>query len=334
MTTTIDRRGALAAIAAGATLALPRRARAQTLEKVSYQMGWVPQAEQGGFHQAAATGIYRDYGLDVELRKGGPQVDLNAPLLAGRVDFVESNGFSVLTYVREKLPGIAVASMFQKDPRVLLSHPGVGNDTLEELKGKPILIATVGRQTYWPWLKAKYGFMDEQARPYTFSMAPFLADKRLTQQGLATSEPFDLRAAGVEPVVHLLADHGFDNYQSVLMTSPRMVADKAELVGRFVEASLKGWASFLDGDPSPAFAAIRKGNPDMSDEKMTFARDTLKTSAVLSGGDAGRLGLGAMTAERWQRFNTDMAAAGAQPAALDVSTGYTLRFVNKGIGTK
>lgn len=334
MTKVVDRRAALVLLGAGTTLSATRRARAQTLEKVIYQMGWIPQAEQGGFHQAAATGIYRDYGLDVELRKGGPQVDTNAPLLAGRVDFTEANGFSVLNYVREKLPGIAVASMFQKDPRVLISHPGVGNDTLDALKGKPILIATVGRQTYWPWLKAKYGYMDEQARPYTFSMAPFLADKRLTQQGLATSEPYDLRVAGVEPVVHLLADHGFDNYQSVLMTSRRMVADKPELVQRFVEASLKGWASFLDGDPSPAFAAIKAGNPDMSEEKMAFCRDALKASAVLSGGDAGRLGLGAMTTERWERFNRDMAAAGAQPDALEVKTGYTLRFVNQRVGLK
>ena len=186
--------------------------------------------------------------------------------------------------------------MFQKDPRVLLSHPGVGNDTLEDLKGKPILIATVGRQTYWPWLKAKYGFHGRAGASLHLQHGAVPRRQAAHSSRVSPpSEPFDLRVAGVEPVIHLLADHGFDNYQSVLMTSPKMVADKAELVGRFVEASLKGWASFLDGDPSPAFAAIRKGNPDMSDEKMTFCRDTLKTSAVLSGGDAGRLGLGAMT---------------------------------------
>ena len=124
---------------------------------------------------------------------GRAQVDLNALLLAGRVDIIESNGFAAFNFARDNLPGVTIAALFQKDPRVLLSHKGVGNDSLPALKGKTILVATAGRTSYWLWLKAKYGYGDEQIRPYTFSMAPFLADKSLTQQGLLTSEPFELK---------------------------------------------------------------------------------------------------------------------------------------------
>ncbi len=305
---------------------------AQPLTKVSYQAGWLAQAEQGGFYQAIANGLYKQYGLDVEIRKGGPQIDVNAPFLAGRADFTDSNGFSVVNYVREGLPGVAVAAFFQKDPRVLLSHPNVGNDTLESLKGKPILVATTGRQSYWLWLKAKYGYSDEQARPYTFNMAPFIADKSISMQGLLTSEPLDLKTAGINSVIHLLADHGFDNYATVVLASPKMIAERPEIVQKFVDATIKGWATYLNGDPSPGNALIKRDNPDMSDEKIAYSIASMKKNGILDSGDAKTLGLGAMTTERWKRFYDQMVAAGALPTGVDVSKGYTLKFVNKGTG--
>ena len=116
--------------------------------------------------------------------------------------------------------------MFQKDLRALLSHPGVGNDTLPALKGKPILIGAAGRTSFWQWLKVKYGYTDEQIRPYTFNLAPFLADKNISQQGFITSEPYAMRQAGVDPVIHLLADHGFDNYSGILLCLPKLAAER------------------------------------------------------------------------------------------------------------
>lgn len=304
-------------------------ARAQSLTKVSYQTGWLPQAEQGGFYQAAATGIYAQYGLEVDVRKSGPQMDITTPFLAGKTDFLESSGYTVLNLAAQKLPGVAIAAFFQKDPRVILSHPGQGNDKLADLKGKPILVATGGRQTYWLWLKNKFGFTEEQARPYTFSMAPFLADKKLSQQGLLTSEPFDIRAAGIDPVIHLLADYGFGNYASIVLTSPTMVKEKPDVAQRFIEATIKGWASYMNGDPSPANAIIKAQNPDMTDDKIAYTIKSMKEFGMLTGGDAGKLGMGAMTQERWKSFYEEQVAAGTQPAGLDLFSYVSLDFANK-----
>src|SRR5262249_30648172 len=278
----------------------------------------------GGIYQAIATGLYRRHGLEVEVRHAGPQLDINTLLLTGRVDFIESNLFSALNYAREGLPGIAVAAIFQKDERVLLAHPGVGNDSREALRGKPILISTAGRQSFWQWLKAKYGYSDEQARPYTFSLAPFLADRTMCMQGFVTTEPFALRAAGVDPVIHLLADHGFDNYQGLMMCAPRLVTDNADLVQRFVDATLMGWAGYLGGDPAPGNALIRRDNPDMTDDKIAYSIATMRCRKLADGGDAARLGLGAMTAERWRSFYSDMVAVGALPDGLAIDRLFTL----------
>ncbi len=309
-----------------------RRSRAQTLDTLVYQTAWRAQPQQGGIYQAIATGLYRQHGLEVEVRHGGPQLDINTLLLTGRVEFIEGNLFGALNYARENLPGIAVAAIFQKDERVLLSHPGVGNDSLAALKGKPILISTAGRQSFWQWLKAKYGYTDEQARPYTFSLAPFLADKNMSMQGFVTVEPYVLRAAGIDPVMQLLADHGFDNYQGLMMCLPRLVTEKADVVQRFVDATIKGWASYLGGDPAPGNALIRRDNPDMTDDKIAYAIATMRAYKLADGGDAARLGLGAMTAERWRSFYREMVAVGALPDGLAIDRLFTLQFVNKRMG--
>jgi NitT/TauT family transport system substrate-binding protein len=334
----IDRRAALGLLggsAASCLIPVPgARVNAQTLDKVSYQTNWRAQAEHGGFYLAVANGIYKKYGIECDLRMGGPQQNPSQLLLGGRVDTIMSNSFEAINYAKEGLPFLCIASIFQKDPQVLISHPGVGNDKLEDLKGKPILVGAGGRTSYWPFLKARFGFSDEQVRPYTFNMAPFLADKTISQQGFLSSEPFAIMKAGVNPVVHLLADAGFDNYQTTINISRKMVEEKKDLVQRFVNASLEGWAEYMKGGPAieAANAMIKKDNPDMDDEKMAYALKVMNEKGIVRSGDALKLGIGCMTAERWKRFYDTMAEAGAFPKGLDVTKAYSLDFVNKGIG--
>jgi NitT/TauT family transport system substrate-binding protein len=323
----LTRRAALGAAAVLPVIGL-RPARAQKLDKFSYQTNWRAQAEHGGFYQALATGLYKEAGLDVEVRQGGPQLDVNAMLLAGRADVVETDAFRVFNFARDNVPALAVAAMFQKDLRAILSHPGVGNDTLAALKGKPILIGAAGRTSFWQWLKARYGYADDQIRPYTFNLAPFLADKNMSQQGLITSEPYAMRKAGVDPVVHLLADNGFVNYPSIALCLPKTAAERKDVVQRFIDASMKGWKSYIAGDPSPANALIKRDNPDMTDDKIAYSIKVMK-DGVVGGGDAKTLGIGALNAQRWSGFYKDMVDCGALPAGWDVARLMTTEFVNK-----
>jgi NitT/TauT family transport system substrate-binding protein len=331
---TISRRTSLGLLGAGVAAAtLPAPAlRAQTLDKFVYQTNWRAQAEHGGFYHALATGIYRKYGIDAEIRMGGPQQDPNALLVAGRVDAIMSNSFSGFRYVEENVPFIVVGSVMQKDPQVLISHPGVGNDTLPALKGKPILIGAGGRSSYWPWLRAKFGFSDDQIRPYTFNMAPFLADKNLSQQGFLTSEPNEIRKAGVEPVIHLLAEYGFENYQTTINTSVKLVNEKPDLMQRFINASIEGWYGYLNGDPKAANALIQRDNPDMAEDKILMSIAQMKQYGIVDSGDSKQLGVMCMTDARWKSFYDAMAAAGAVRPGLDISRAYTLKFVNKRVG--
>ena len=309
---------------------------AQGADRIIFGLDWKAEAEYGGYYQAAATGLYAKHGLDVTIRQGGPQVNHPQLLLAGRLDFnICSNGFLALNFAKENIPFRTVAAMFQKDPSVLIAHPGQGNDSFPALKGKPILIGSDTRVGWWNFLKAKYGYSDSQIRPYTFNLAPFLSDKRAIQQGLLGSEPFSIKeATGVEPVVLLVADAGFTGYSLLVATSDRNIQERPELVQRFIDASVEGWYAYLYGDATAGDALILRENPEMTQKLIDYSRDTIRKHGIMDSGDAVESGIGAMTDARWREFYAQTQAEGLYPAGLDVKKAYTLRFVNKGVGVQ
>ena len=314
-------------------LALTRGATA--LETISFGTDWKAEAEHGGYYQAVATGIYRQHGLEVTVRQGGPQVNHAQLLAAGRLDFnLAPNSFIPLNFVQENIPMVAVAAIFQKDPSVLIAHPGQGNENLAALKGKPIMIGSDTRITSWNFLKSKFGYTDDQIRPYSFSVAPFLADTKAVQQGYLSSEPFTIEAQGVKPVVMLLADAGYSSYGSLIQTSDKLVRQNPDLVQRFVDASIEGWYSYLYGDPAPANALIKRDNPEMTDTLLAYGIAKLKEYGIIDSGDAKTHGIGAMTEKRWQEFFDTMAGAGVYSKDLDFRKAFTVQFVNKKVGMK
>jgi NitT/TauT family transport system substrate-binding protein len=270
------------------------------LDKITLGSNWLAQAEHGGFYQAIATGIYQDHGLDVTIKMGGPQVPSGTQLLiGGAVDFFMGYGIDALNAVAQRIPKVTVAAIFQKDPQCLITHPNTAK-TLANLKGKPIYISAAANVTYWPILKAKYGFTDEQKRPYNFNPAPFLTDKTSAQQGYITSEPFAIeKQGGFEPTVFLLADYGYSPYATTLETQKELVEKNPDLVQRFVDASIQGWYSYLE-NPQPGNQLIKKDNPEMTDEQLAYGLAKLKEYGIIVSGTAEKQGIGSMSQERWR----------------------------------
>jgi len=300
---------------------------ARAADRVGFGTDWRAQAEHGGVYQALAKGMYKAAGLDVTIRQGGPQINHAQLLAAGRVDFsLSSNSFIVLNFARENIPMVAVAAIFQKDPAVLIAHPGQGNDTLAALRGKPIFIGADTRVGSWLFLKAKFGYTDDQIRPYTFSIAPFLVNKAAIQQGYLGSEPFLMAQQGVKPVVMLLADAGYESYGALIETSRKLVGAKPDLVRRFVKASAEGWADYLHRDPAPADALIKRDNPEMTDALLAYGRAKMKEYGIVESGDALKFGIGAMDDARWGRFVAQMTAQGLYPKDMDWRRAYTTAF--------
>lgn len=306
---------------------------AQAAEKITYATDWKAQAEHGGFYQAVATGLYAKYGLDVTIRPGGPGLDNQQLIAAGAVDFaMAGNNFFTLNLIRAGAKVRAVHASFQKDPQILMTHPRDDVNSLADMLGKPIMLADSSVNTFWNWLRAKYGFQDSQIRKYTFNIAPWLVDKNAIQQGYLSSEPYTAQKQGVTPEVYLLADYGYPGYAAMSMVPESWITDKPDVVQAFVNATTEGWYSFLNGDPSPGIALIKKDNPEMSDDTIAYGIAKMKEFGIVDSGDAAKLGIGAMTDARWRDFTKLMVAQGVYDAGIDWQASYTLRFINQGHG--
>ena len=196
-------------------------------DKVVLLTSWYAQAEQGGFYQALADGLYEKEGLDVTIRMGGPQVNGMQLLVNKQADFIVNYDLQILKSVEQGLPVVAVAAPFQGDPQGLLTHSDVSG--LDALQNKQVLVSTSGQQTWWPWLKGKYQLKDSQARPYTFNLQPFLADANTTQQAYASSELFQALKTGEKANFFLFADAGYPPYGSTLATRQDVI-DELSLI--------------------------------------------------------------------------------------------------------
>jgi NitT/TauT family transport system substrate-binding protein len=320
---------AVAAIVAGsATTAFAN-------EAVTFGTNWLAEPEHGGYYQAVADGTYAACGLDVTIMQGGPQGSLRPLLLAGKIQFyMGGNLLSAFDSVQQNIPLRVVAADFQKEPQVLMSQPGQGLDKFEDLKNaEQYIIGDEGAQTFLLWLATDYGFDVGKRVPYTFNPAPFIANPKSIQQGYVTSEPFAVEREGkFKPNVFLLADNGFSTYATTIEAMQDTIDKKPDMVKCFVDGSAKGWYNYLYGDNKAANEAIKKDNPDMTDEQIAFSIKQLKDFGIVDSGDTEKSGIGAITDARVQDFYDKMVKAKVLPAGIDVKKAYTLDFVNKGVG--
>lgn len=304
------------------------QAKPAKLRPVTFYTDWKAQAEHGGFYQAVALGLYEKHGLKVSLRAGGPQSDNTRLLAAGAIETgMLSNSFQALTLAAKGADVKVVMASFQKDPQVLMVHPGTGVRSIADLKGRPIFVADAALGSYWPWLKSKFGFTDRQQRKYAYSLLPWLRNTQAAQEGYLSSEPFTASKAGVTPQVFLLADSGWTGYSAMVAFRSEVIAQEPEVVRAFVKATREGWESYMSGDPTPGNRLILKDNPEMTPELLAFAHQKMKQHGVVVSGAARTQGVGAMTAERWAAFHKDMSKLGLIPAKLDPKKAYTLEFL-------
>ena len=300
-------------------------------DEITFGTNWVPEAEHGGFYQAVADGTYEKHGLKVTII---PQAD-QALLLGGKIQFwMEGNLLGMFSAIEQGVPVVEVAAIFQKDPQIFMTHPEMGIKTFADLKNVPTIF--IGDDLYvtgYQWMKAEYGFTDEQRQPYPYNIAGFLADKNSANQGYATSEPFAVeREGGFTPDVFLMADAGYTTVSTMIEGMRDYVEANPDITKRFVEASIIGWYNYLYGDNSAANALIKAENPDMTDEQIAFTISKMKEYGLVDSGATIDGGIGCFTDAQVKDFYDKMVAAGIVKADLDITTGYTTEYVCQKLG--
>src|ERR1700726_3348407 len=124
------------------------------LDKVTFGTNWLAEAEHGGYYQAIVDGTYAKYGLDVTIVPGGPQANNGLLLAAGKLDFyMGGNLLLSLDAVAQNIPIVVVAAHFQKDPQIVMSHPGVGLDKWSDLPRATAFIGKEGLASFYQWMR-------------------------------------------------------------------------------------------------------------------------------------------------------------------------------------
>ncbi|MEO1458607.1 MAG: ABC transporter substrate-binding protein, partial [Pseudomonadota bacterium] len=248
--------------------------------------------------------------------------------------YMGGNMLQPFNALAEEIPIIVVAANFQKEPQVLMTHPG-RISKFEEIGSEDLRVLTDdgSLQTWYQIFVKNAGFKEENRGPYTYNSAPFIADENVAQQGYVTSEPYAIeQATGWQPDIWLLADYGFESYSTTIEMLKPYVDANPEAVQCFVNATAEGWYNYLYGDNAAANEKIKADNPDMTDGQIAYSIEAMKKFGIVDSGEALEMGINAMTDARMEAFYTSMAELGVVPKDLPYKESYTLDFVNKGHG--
>ncbi len=247
--------------------------------RIRFQTDWYPQAEHGGFYQALAKGYYRDAGLEVEIIRGGPGVTVAQKMMAGAADVGMSRSDDVILFIEDGKPFTLIGVTLQHDPQAILMHEENPVSSFKDLDGKTIM--AVPGSAWINHLKIRY-HIDFAILPSNFGIAQFMADKAFIQQCFITSEPYYVRKNGAKPKTLLISESGFDPYR-VYMTTHRFARENTAALRAFVEASNRGWADFVNGDPQPAFDLISSRNAQMPLDFLAYGRQSLADNHLIAG---------------------------------------------------
>nr|WP_280516300.1 ABC transporter substrate-binding protein [Martelella limonii] len=293
-------------------------------------MGWRAQAEQGGFWNASINGYYAECGIDMEVRQGGAGIDVTRLLVSNAVDAaLTSQNDGVMRMIQAGFPARAVFASFQNTPTTIDVHEDSGIDSFEDLVGHPIFLSSGNRNTYWPYLKLKYGYTDDQLRSFTGQFAPFLANPESATQDFVTNGPYVMKQEAPDvKIKHMfLRDTGYAPYSGLLTVSQDLIDEKPEVVKCLVDASRKGWLDYLE-DPTKTFDYIEEIAPENSRGLLQYAYDTMKQYGFLENEDTEAYGYGAMTNARWKAQYDLLVEIGTFEPGFDYTQAYSLDYQN------
>jgi len=247
--------------------------------KVVFQLDWYPSAEHGGLFDAQAKGFYRQRGLEVEIRAGGPGAYPYLFVSNGKADFALGRSDDVMLAVKQGLPIVIVCAQMEHDPQALMIHDESPVHGFADLNGQAVM-ASPGA-SYIAYLQHQY-HLRLNLIPMDYGLGHFLSDPTFIQQVFVSNEPYFVAKQGQKVRTLLVASGGYDPYR-VIVTSRSFAAAHPERVRAFVAATIAGYVDFLHGDPGPAQARIAHENPSQTPELMAFCLSALQRYHLVEG---------------------------------------------------
>ena len=267
---------------------------AAALDQVSMQLKWKHQFQFAGYYAALEQGFYRDAGLDVSIREGGPDIDVTEAVATGKADF----GVCSANVLRDWTAGrrlVVLAVIFQHSPAIILVPRRADISNVSELRGRT-LMDTPGSDEIAAMLK--HEGVDYNALPriaHQGDPRDLLAGKADAMVAYSTNEPFVLERLGAAYRTFSPSTYGIDFYGDNLCTSEAEVNAHPERVAAFRAASLKGWAYAIAHKDATIDLILRSYSRKKSFDALLFEAEHTET---LVGRDPDRIG--EQDPERWR----------------------------------
>jgi NitT/TauT family transport system substrate-binding protein len=266
---------AMSLVAALGLALAPSAASAAALETVRVGLNFLPNGIHVGLFAARELGWYREAGLEVEIQKGEGSSDAVRRMGSGVVDFAMADLGSLILGRSRGLKVKAVGVILDKDPSVIVTLKSAGIRTPKDLEGKSVgAQAASAQRSTWPALAAlnsvdpqKVTWVDMPAAAYAASL---ITKKVHAIASYVTSFPgYETQAkkAGEELAALFYADFGVDIYGAGLLTSEQLIKDKPDLVRRFVQTSMRGFAWSFE-NPDESIRLFMKSLPEASPDRI------------------------------------------------------------------
>jgi NitT/TauT family transport system substrate-binding protein len=303
-------------------------------EQITLQLKWVPQAQFAGYYVARAKGFYTDENLDVTLLPGGPDVVAEQRVASGQADFGVGWVASLLASRDQGLPLVDVGQIYQSSGLLLVSKKAAGIARPEDLRGKRVGVWYGGNEFEFLALMDKLKYdpdRDLDVVEQGVSMDPFLAGELDAASATTYNEYQLVLESGLAPEelnVINYTDEGVGMLEDNLFTTEDMVANKRDVVRRFVRASVKGWQTAVADeqfavDTVMTYAEAGSTTPDHQARMM----GEVAKLVVPQGWSADKIGV--MDAQRFQQTADIALKFNVISRPADPARSYTNDFVGR-----
>jgi len=239
------------------------------LETVTLQLKWKHQFQFAGYYAALEKGFYRKAGLDVkimEAKDGEASTDL---VISGEADF--GIAMSDLIPLRAQgHPVIALASIYQHSPMIILVPKASGIENIHALKGKRIALEAHSAEILAYFEFEGIPLHKMIILPHEYSISNLISGRVDAMSAYSTDEPFMLLNQGIAYSTFSPRAGGIDFYGDTLFTSENQVREHPERVSAFLAASLEGWRFALDNTEEIIDLILSKYTKRHSREHLLF----------------------------------------------------------------
>jgi class 3 adenylate cyclase/ABC-type nitrate/sulfonate/bicarbonate transport system substrate-binding protein len=266
------------------------------LDKVVLQLKWLHQFQFAGYYAAKEQGYYREAGLDVEVREGGPAIDSVEALEQGKADFGICTT-NVLLRKPDQPKLVVLGVIFQHSPAVILMLSRAHVRSLSGLKGRRLMDAP-GSDDIAAMLK--HEGVDYASLPrvqHNDDPRDLMVDKADAMIAYSTNEPFVLDQIGVPYQTFSPRAFGYDFYGDALCTTAERAGQHPEQTRAFLAASIKGWKYALAHTDDIVRLILSRYSTKKTIEALLF--EAGRTQALIQ---PQLIPLGSQTVERWQQI--------------------------------